>query len=207
MLCLDCWPILWPPEKNMKNALLSLAGAFLLALAGCVQSLHPLYSADDLIFDPQLLGCWTDQAGQETWIFRPRSEQAYSFIYLDEQAKSGEFIARLLQVGEHRFLDLYPADLKTPHNSYYNYHWLPVHTFLRLRQDDAGIQIELLKPDWLKQELQANPAALKHEQRGSTIILTATPKELQAFLILHANAPGAWEKSKLMQRPTPRPGQ
>ena len=37
------------------------------ALAGCIPSLHPLFTEDDLIFEPKLLGTWAKSKETKEW--------------------------------------------------------------------------------------------------------------------------------------------
>ena len=65
----------------------------------------------------------------------------------------------------------------------------------------------MMNPDWIKRFLQKNPDAIKHEKvdfniaMSDNILLTAQPKELQAFLIKHEKTQDAWGGcSNLMRR-------
>ncbi|MBI3044618.1 MAG: hypothetical protein HYY78_17510 [Betaproteobacteria bacterium] len=40
-----------------------------LTLAGCVFSLHPLYTDEDVVFDPALIGAWVQGNAGNTWEF------------------------------------------------------------------------------------------------------------------------------------------
>ena len=40
-----------------------------MALAGCIQTLHPLYTENDLTFDAALIGVWGEDNSKETWAF------------------------------------------------------------------------------------------------------------------------------------------
>ena len=45
-----------------------LIWAFILTLSGCIPSLYPIYTENDLVFDARLLGSWADEDGTE-WYF------------------------------------------------------------------------------------------------------------------------------------------
>ena len=150
--------------RDVKKAIVLLG--FLLLVAGCIPSVHPLYTDQDLIFDPALVGEWADEEGKETWTFTKSSENAYKLLYLDEKGKKGEFAVHLLKVGDRRFLDLYPAAPDLQENDFYKGHLMPVHTFMRVRQQENLLQMAFMKPDWIKKFLQEHPDAVKHEQIG-----------------------------------------
>ena len=112
-------------------------------------------------------------------------------MYTEQSGKTGEFTAHLVNVASNLFLDLYPDDLKLPQNDYYKAHWMPVHTFLRVWQIEPTLRMAVMEPDGLKRVLEAKPDAVRHEKVG-TILLTASPKELQAFLLDHLSAKGVF---------------
>ena len=189
----------------MKKAIVLLG--FLCLMAGCIPSVHPLYTDQDLIFDPSLVGEWGDKEGKETWTFTKSGENAYKLLCLDGEGKKGEFAVHLLKVGDRRFLDLYPADPDLQQNTFFKCHLMPVHTFMRVQQQENILQMEFMKPDWIKKFLQEHPDAVKHEKVDDRALLTAQPKELQAFLIKHEKTPDAWSEGSPMSRRVEKPHQ
>ncbi len=89
----------------MKNFIKLLTLSFLFMLAGCVPSLNPLYTDQDLIFDSALLGVWTDKDSKETWAFTEAGEKEYKLLYTEEDGRKGEFKAHLLKIEGKTFLD------------------------------------------------------------------------------------------------------
>ena len=77
---------------------------------------------------------------------------------------------------------------------------MPVHSFMRVQQIEPTFQMAMMKPDWIKKFLQKNPTAISHEDVDGTIVLTAQPKELQAFLIKHEKTADAWDDCDPMTR-------
>ena len=176
----------------MKNFLKLISLGLLLALAGCVSSLNPLYTEDDVIFDPALAGVWIDKDSKETWELTKNGEKQYKLIYTDENGKSGEFIARLLKIEGEKFMDLTPVNPILSQNDFYREHFLAVHSFAQITETGSTVQISFLEPEWLKTMLAKNPNAIRHEKIGDEIFLTASPKELQKFLLAHLNTRGAF---------------
>lgn len=148
---------------------------------------------------------WADKDGKETWTFARKAENAYTLLYVDEKGKKGEFAAHLLKVGDRRFPDLYPADPDLQQNDLYKGHLLPVHTFMRMRQQGDGLQMAYLKPDWIKKYLQEHPDAIKHEKLDDGILLTAQPKDMQIFLLKHDKTADAWDECSPMTRRVEKP--
>ncbi|HXT41760.1 MAG TPA: hypothetical protein VN887_17265 [Candidatus Angelobacter sp.] len=177
----------------------------LCALAGCVQmSLNPLYTEKDLAFDPALLGTWqgvwrggiftNDTNGiLTTWNFtKGDGDKEYKLFFTDEEGKTAQFFVRRLKLGEALFLDFLPADpddLETNRSFYYDRHFIPMHSFARLLSVESGLQVSLFSGAWLEELLNKDPAAIRHErldqERAGLIILTATTKELQSFVLKH----------------------
>jgi len=172
----------------------------LLVMTGCIPTLHPLYTEADLIFDPSLVGEWTGKDGKETWTFTKSTEKEYKLLYVDEDGKKGEFDVNLLKVKDNQFLDFFPLEPSLKENDFYKAHLLPVHTFMRVQQIEPTLQLVMLKLDWLEKFLKENPGAIRHEKEGNRILITAQPKELQAFLIKHEKTADAWSESDPLTR-------
>ena len=185
----------------MKKATTIISLGLLFLMTGCVPSLHPLYTESDLIYDPALVGEWVGNDGKVTWTFAKSGEKAYTLLYVDEKGKKGEFAVHLLKIGDRQFLDLYPADPDLQQNDFYKAYLLRVHTFLIIQQQADTLQMSFMNFDWIKKYLQEHPDAIKHEKVDEGVLLTAQPKELQAFLAKHDKAPEMWaESSPLIRR-------
>lgn len=171
-----------------------------LSFTACVPSLHPLYTNEDVLFDPALLGVWGEADCRERWTFTQAGEAKYKLIHTDKEGVEGEFSVRLVNVAGYRFLDLLPVEGEARGNDFYQGHFQPIHTFVRVTQSAPELRLANLEPDWLSQQLKANPAALRHERIKGEIVLTASPKELQRFLLTHLQTPGAFDESLVLTR-------
>lgn len=172
----------------------------LLMFAGCIPSLNPIYTEQDLIFDAGLLGVWTDEEATEIWNFTYSDEKEYKVVYTDEKGKKGEFKAHLLKIEGKTFLNLTPVRPQSAHNDFYKSHFLSLHTFVHITQTAPTVQISYLEPEWLRTHLDKNSSALRHERISGEILLTASPKELQKFLLTHLNTEGAFSKPVSVKR-------
>ncbi len=174
----------------MRKITLLLATGIMLATAGCVPSLNPLYTKQDLVFEAALVGVWAeDDAGKDTWAFERSGEEGYRLVYASD-GKKGEFEVHLLKLGKTQFLDLYPDDAALSdlnRNDFYKAHLIAAHTFAKVTQIEPNLRMAFLNPDWLKEHLQKNPKAIRHEKiNDDRIVLTASTKELQEFVLKHA---------------------
>jgi hypothetical protein len=180
-----------------------------LLLAGCVPSLKPLYTEKDLVFEPGLVGVWAEKEdSEETWAFEKSGEKAYKLIYTQD-GKTGEFKVHLLKLGDTLFLDLYPDDeglARLNRNDFYWSHWLPTHTFAKVRQIEPTLQMSFLNGDWLEKSVEKNPKAIRHERiDGDRIVLTASTKELQEFVNKHSKQAFGESEPSNLKRIKPRP--
>ena len=185
----------------MKTAFKLLTFSFLLMLAGCVSSLNPLYTDQDLIYDPTVLGVWSDKDSKETWVFTQANEKEYKVIYTDEDGKEGEFRAHLLKIDGKTFLDLTPVKPALSQNDFYKSGFLTTHTFVQItRINEQSAQISYLEPEWVKKFLDKNPTVIRHQKVNNEILFTASTKELQKFLLAHLNTEGAFAKPTIITR-------
>ncbi|MCX5796919.1 MAG: hypothetical protein NTY77_15595 [Elusimicrobia bacterium] len=157
-------------------------------LSGCVPSLHPLYTDKDIISDPALQGEWSTGEKKDSWKFVKENDKLFTATYTDEKGKPGRFEAHLLKIKDRMFLDLFPSDPELKENEYFKWHLFPVHTFIRVYQIEPTLKMAMFNPSWFVDFLAKSPQSLKHEIVGDRIVLTAQPKELQAFLIKHEDS-------------------
>ncbi len=52
----------------------------LVILAGCVPSLHPLYTDKDTVFELALLGKWSEKDSKATWTFTKGNKKQYNLV-------------------------------------------------------------------------------------------------------------------------------
>lgn len=101
--------------------------AFMVFLAGCqpVDSLNPLYTEKDVIFDPALLGKWTTEQGGTVEFFEGQSHNYdYVVVSKDDEKPGAQILLRghLINLQGHRFLDLVQAQPMVSERSY----WLDI---------------------------------------------------------------------------------
>lgn len=162
---------------------LALLSTLLLMIASCVPSLHPLYTADDLVHDPALVGRFGDEDGSEVWTFE-RVDDHYRLSTV-ENGKTGLFAVHLLELEGHRYLDLFPLDMDEGYNDFYRMHRVPAHSFLYLHGVGDGLTLSVMDPKWLEEYLEAHPQAIDHAVLEDGLLLTAGTPELQAFVTQH----------------------
>lgn len=161
--------------------------------AGCVPlSLYPLYTDADLVFEPGLVGEWTEADSEETWTFTKREENSYNFSYVDERGNRGEFIAHLAKIEGELFLDIYPEEPEEDAAGIYKWHFVGMHSFFRVKQIEPTLQMATIDLDWLKAFLQKHPEEIEYKKVDDKIVLLAETKELQGFVVRCEQREGAF---------------
>ena len=164
---------------NMNRFTIIPVAALLLAAAGCVPSLQPLYGPKDVIFDPALVGTWRGPEG-DTWRMLGAPDKAYD-VLVTEEGDARKMQAHLVQVGQERYFDFFPDELDIK-NGFYSLHLLRVHHFVRVRLKQDAVEIAMLDEGWVGRQFDANRYAVRREKVEDAYLLTAPPAELQAFL-------------------------
>ena len=177
----------------------------LLIITSCVPSIHPLYHERDLIEDQRLFGNWRNAGegefwdGRESWKFEklppkqgflgsktPDPLSGY-LLTITEDSIAAEFVARLLELDNQLFLDIFPkseyGDIKGIENNWLQMHLFPVHTFARISFENKAMIIEPFDPDFIIDLLEQKKIRISHEKTGNNFILTASTDELQKFVM------------------------
>jgi hypothetical protein len=184
-------------DERAKKTLFYLMAA-LLGGCGPVMSLHPLYTEKDIVFEERLLGRWVDDPNspETTWEFNRIEEpnNAYNLVFSDEEGKKGSFVTHLVRLQNRLFLDVYPSEppwemedsdkSELPYNSFF---LIPAHTFIKIDFKGSKLKMGLTNEEELKKLLNEEPNAVKHTFIEDKLILTASTKELQSFVLKYAD--------------------
>ncbi len=191
-------------------------------MGGCVPvlSLHPLYTKETVVFKQDLLGAWADPNNPEgTWEFKrdDESENAYKLIVEGDDGAKGLFEAHLVELKDRLFLDVYPAKqgfeetfqaveqiAKDPNKAVWTFNLfcvVPIHTFLKIDSIEPTLTMRLTDDDLMKELLKQDPNAVKHAVlEEDRYVLTASTKELQAFVVKNADGGKLFEKPIVLNR-------
>lgn len=148
---------------------------FILLLAGCpARSLFPLFSTKDIVFNPSLLGTWSDSGANETYTFQRSGEKSYNVIFFEQQSgNTTVYRAQLGRLGKLWFLDSYPA--KGPQD----YHLIPAHIISRISLNGDTLRIASLESDWLRQMIDSRELEIEHVRIDGDVILSASTEALK----------------------------
>ena len=167
-------------------------------LSSCipVMSLHPIYTEEDVVFEEKLLGIWSQQDSNNVWEFkRPdESEKVYELTLYEKEVKKGVLAAHLAKLGGKLFLDVNPTEfpseqadvekMKLPYNAFF---FIPGHSFAIIDSIEPQLKIRWTTNNELKKLLKEEPDAVKHELVEDRVILTASTKQLQSFVLKYAD--------------------
>jgi hypothetical protein len=201
-------------EELTRKLLFYLLAAI---LGGCVpvMSLHPLYTEEDVIFEEKLLGTWVDDPNgpEAIWEFRrpEEAEKEYKLIVTDEEGKKGSFAVHLVKLTDRLFLDVYPdespcADMEDPNKTefaYNSFFLVPAHTFIKIDSIGPELKMQLTDDEEMETLLKEDPNAVKHEIVEGKPVLTASTKELQAFVLKYADDERLFSEEIVLSRKKP----
>ncbi len=163
----------------------SLTITLVVLIAGCLPSLQSVYTEQDLVFEPEIIGFWKLENSTQTWDFTKRDDNSYHLVFTDKHGQSGRFIAHVCRVEDTLFLDLFPEKEDQDSTAFYKYHILPIHTVYMVKLSKSSLELVSIDLNWVKQHLADHPNALAHSTFNSRTLITASTKELQQFLLKH----------------------
>ena len=186
----------------MKKLLLPLLGSIAF-LSACVPSLHPLYTAETMVFRDELIGIWKEKPQEEeSWTFTKREDGKSYLLVIKDEKRDSSFEARLVKLGDHLFLDLI-ADgdsLKDKVGDLYRASLIPGHLIMKVKLG-AKLELQMLESGKLEELLKAAPKTLAHTHiENDYLVITAATAELQAFFKKHAESKELWGEPGVMQK-------
>ena len=168
----------------MRALRILTAVALATILSGCwVLSIEPLYTSDDLVFEPSLVGVWAGIDGDEdeSWTFLPLDSSSYRLVTTESGAPDAVFEAHLLRLGGHLYLDLLPEEPEEM-NEFQLGHLIPAHSFWTVSLQGNVLVLDVMDTERLKRVIDSTGADIGHLERDHAIVLTATTGELQTFV-------------------------
>jgi hypothetical protein len=203
----------------MKKVCIILGFTFLLIfLSSCLTTLHPIFTEQDLAYDPKLIGTWTieregnkeiviiSNLATENSVELPGNisdikEKGYLISYQHEQGGNPErYIAFLARIGKYLYLDYYPAYKKEDQyiDEFFGAHLVKMHTSYRVEiLNDGRFELSQLDGSYVENLIDQKKIRINHEMGAyDNIVITASTSELQKYLIKYSDEPEAYESKK-----------
>jgi hypothetical protein len=181
-------------------------GLVAMLFGGCVvQCIQPLFSEREYAAYPALVGTWEqredDGKAVGTWIFE-EDERQYILTHTDEKGQKASFHVAVGNIGANTFLDL---SLKDPSpgrelNDLATVTLIGVHAFAQVAKTNDALVLRTMNYEWLESHFKTNSNAVSHIIQNERVILTASTRELQAFVGKYANDREAFKNEIKLQR-------
>ncbi|MBM3289727.1 MAG: hypothetical protein FJY92_06210 [Candidatus Hydrogenedentes bacterium] len=188
----------------MPRLLVHVAVLLPLVLSGCmVRSLHPIYTAKDIIAMPEVEGAWKGQDDEGVMSF-VRDGDGYVFRIVDgpDRLVASAHFAR---IGKATYLDLtFPdtsideaekecGDMVESLIAPYVYFTTPVHYFQQVEVRDKVLRMRAMSSGWAKDRRAKGRLWIEHIADGESTLLTPETPRVQRFLRRWETCDDAWE--------------
>jgi hypothetical protein len=197
----------------MKKIIISMIlFSAVLCLAGCLTTLHPIFTAKDLMIDSRLFGNWEKAKDKTKVIYRQPNayevtnlspalqNQATKIYMLDEKDAQGNmrstYYAFMIKLGKYYYMDYYPASEKERRSAdnFFAAHYIPMHSIYRIEfKSNNSFNVQRLDGGYLEKLIKNKQIRIKHEvMEDGGILITASTEELQQYLIKYSEVPEAY---------------
>ncbi len=203
--------------------ILSLLLVAVFVLPGCVYSLYPLYTSNDLVYDSKLEGVWSAPDSKDVWKFenllehelapyktkaeREQQEKikkgfinknTYLLTYTEE-GETKKMQVNMCKLDDNLFLDLFPiSDNGKP--DYVAEQYVPVHSYAKIKMVGDHFEFYFFNSDFLSKLVKQNTIRIKHESLEYYTVITASTDDLQTFVKKYANRQELYEKPTLFTK-------
>ena len=193
-----------------QRACLAAGMAAIVVLSSCVPvlSLHALYTAKDIVAQPQLLGKWMgeDDTEKVQLEIAQGEGKCYALTLTDNSKTPGEqdsFNGCAVKLGARTFFDLEQTDVSVGGEG--NIMWLaiPAHMLGKFHIEGDTLTFSFLDDDWVKGQIQAGKLPLKMEIIENTPVFTGPTAQIQEYVRAHADDEKAFSDTFTFHRAKP----
>jgi len=201
----------------MKKIIISfILFSAILCLAGCLTTLHPIFTSKDLVTDARLIGIWEKTKDSTKVVYRRPTaheinnlsqalqSEAPKIYMLDEKDQQGNIkstnYAFMVKLGKYYYMDYYPAGEKERQSCdhFFAAHLVPMHSIYRIQfKNDNSFGVQRLDGGYLERLIKNKQIRIKHEvMEHGDIFITAPTQELQQYLIKYSDVPEAYNENE-----------
>ncbi|MFT7058058.1 MAG: hypothetical protein ACJASV_000558 [Pseudorhodobacter sp.] len=170
--------------RRLNIGMRAIPLVFGLLLAGCIPSLHPLFSSETLVSVEGIEGNWRANQGEELAFSPTATAGLYRAIFVDQNGAAFVFDVGATQIGSNTYLDFVPATTGFMTSEFFDLHISKWHSFAKLSQQDGSLRLSFGDAVWLRQFLNENPTATAFIE-DDRVRLTGSTDELRAFVETH----------------------
>jgi hypothetical protein len=177
-----------------RTALLLVAAALASILAGCgpINSLQPLYTKEDKVFEGTLLGEWqpkspeNDEDKKARWTFEKSGNEYFYTFCMTTIEKKGclRAQARLVRLGGAIFVDFEGDTRDDEEASKIESMPFPIistHMIGRIWIEKDAVRIHMLEDSWVDKRIKEGKFALTYTTADGGTVLTAKTEDLRQF--------------------------
>ena len=204
----------------MKKVSFLLAFTFIIILlSSCLKTLHPIFTVNDIVYDPKLLGTWKAKASDDELAFAvitnlsadnsielPEKiaaikQKGYLVLYKNEKGEIiDQYIAFLARIGKHLYFDYYPADKKEDRkvDEFFSAHLVKMHTSFRVElANDGSFELSQFDESYVTDLIDKKKIRISHEtDPNDNFVITASTSELQQYIMKYGDDPSAYRSEK-----------
>ncbi|MCG8477439.1 MAG: hypothetical protein MI784_18385 [Cytophagales bacterium] len=207
----------------MEKRKIIIAVLFMFLVNGCsLVSLYPLFTEKEVIAVEGIDGVWegslnvpsikfkggglkknkdvSDDKGVR-WIVNRDTSSRAPVYELRQLNKHGTELSNYQmffgKVGKHTYANFYLEETNCKFDALAKMMVIPVFTFARVDWEGETIRFRWFSEDWINKLFNENKIRLKHETAVINTVLTASPKEMQAFVKKYGDHPKAYSSDFL----------
>ncbi len=186
----------------MRGLTAAIIVTALMILAGCFPpvTLNPIYSEEETIFEPDLVGVWSEEESNDQFQFEQTGETAYDLTANVDSGTVFSFDVHLTRLNGELFMDLYPDYYDVDIDDFYKLHLLPVHSFYRIELTKDTLRVFMIDEDWLSKFMESAADTVPYEILAERTVLTGTTEQLQEFVGELMETEGAFEEATTLLR-------
>ena len=178
--------------RTLKCCLVCMVLVYLVGCEKYVVSLNPLSTEETSVPVPGFEGKWASDG--QVWTVRSTESPAYE-IRISDMTSVAMFSGRARRIDAHPFLDLMPmpAEHDTEILAFYEAHWLPTSSFMKMQLSQETMTLERLDADKLGEQLISTPDLVKHCVQDNSLVLVDETPALVRFVEEQMDVNELWQ--------------
>jgi hypothetical protein len=161
-------------------------------------SVHRLYTSDEVVFEPNLVGSWVaaepdENSGIMQMDIVKAGANGYEITFTMQDTPTAQvakisFDAHLVKLHGRLFIDVVQTALQIDGKPSERQIAVPGHMFGKISVDGQNLRMSFLDDDWVAREIKSGGLSIDTEDEGfQPAVLTASTAELQKFVVDHAD--------------------